>query len=118
MKTIKRIRNSFIVKKLLPSLKNRYALTIIGFLVWISFFDRNDLISQHAYKSQLKKLDAEKKYYEQEIAGSRHDLNELVSSNRNLEKFARERYLMKKEEEDIFVIVTQPAPKTEDPSVN
>jgi len=105
---IKKIRNSFLIKKVLPHLKNRYALALICFIVWISFFDRNDLISQRSYKNQLKKLRDDKEYYVQAISQSRHDYNELVSNNKNLEKFARERYLMKKDDEDIFVIVEKP----------
>jgi len=105
---IKKIRNTYIFKKILPRLKNRYALTLLGFIIWISFFDRNDLISQHAYKSQLKRLKDEKEYYVTEINKSRHDLNDLVSSRKNLEKFAREHYLMKKEDEDIFIFVEKP----------
>jgi cell division protein FtsB len=105
---IKKIRSSFVFKKILPHLRNRYVLTLLGFITWISFFDRNDLISQHSYKTQLGRLRDEKEYYVTEISKSRHDLNDLVSSKKNLEKFARERYLMKKADEDIFIFVEKP----------
>ncbi len=114
----KKIKKSWFVTTLLPRLKNRYALSVICFVIWIAFLDRNDLISQHAYKNQLGKLQEEKEYYTKEITKSRHDHNELVSSNKNLEKFARERYLMKKDNEDIFVIVREPAAKKDAPAVN
>lgn len=104
---IKKIRNSYLVSYLLPKLKNKYAITLLGFIVWISFFDRNDWISQHSYKNQLNKLKDEKKYYVDEISKNRKDLNDLISNPNNLEKFARERYLMKKNGEDIFIFVKE-----------
>ena len=99
-------------------MNNRYALTLIGFIIWISFFDRNDLISQHSYKNQLTKLQAEKAYYLSEIAKNKTDLNNLVSSYKNLEKFARERYLMKKDDEDIFVIVNEGSSAEKETNIN
>ena len=94
---LKKIKNSYLIKNLLPKLKNRYALTLLLFLVWISFFDRNDLISQHSFKSKLELIQEEKEYYLKEISKNRKDLNELVSNSKNLEKFERERYRMKKD---------------------
>lgn len=71
------------------------------------FFDRNDLLSQYEYRSQLKKLQAEKEFYLKESAKAIKDLNELTTDKAKLEKFAREKYLMKKENEDVFVIITE-----------
>ncbi len=104
---IRKIRQSFIAKVIYPKLKNRYALTLIGFLVWLVFFDRNDLLSQHSMKGKLNKLNKEKAYYLSEIAKNRKDLNDLVSNSKTLEKFARERYLMKRDGEDIFIFVEE-----------
>jgi len=56
---------------------NKYVIAITLFLVWMLFFDRNDLVSQYQYRSQLKKLEAEKEFYSQEITKTRKDLYEL-----------------------------------------
>lgn len=118
MLMIKKIKNSAFKKRILPALKNRYVLALISFVVWISFFDRNDLISQHSYKNMLEKLNNEKDYYRNEISKNRKDLNELVTNSKNLEKFARERYLMKKDNEDIFIIVEETPAQNQDDQVN
>jgi len=88
-------------------LKNKYALTAIIFLVWITFFDQNKLITQFQYRSQLSKLEEEKKFYQGEIEIIQADLKELQTNPKTLEKFAREKYLMKKEDEELFVIVEE-----------
>jgi len=93
------------MKRLLSILRNKYIITSILFVLWILFFDRNDLMMQYQYWNQLQKLEAEKEFYSQEIAKTRKDLDELNTNPAMLEKFAREKYLMKKANEDIFVII-------------
>lgn len=88
-------------------LKNRYILTVIGFVVWLTFFDQHNLISQIEYRAELYQLESDKEYYQQEITRIREDLEELLSDNEKLEKFAREKYFMKRENEDIFVFVEE-----------
>ncbi|MBL7923825.1 MAG: septum formation initiator family protein [Bacteroidia bacterium] len=96
----------------IPSwLKNRYTLTVIAFVVWVCFFDRNDLFSQYSYRQDLKKLEADKQYYISEIEKNKKDMEELMSDPEHLEKYAREHYLMKRDNEDIFLIVEVPAEK-------
>ena len=86
-------------------LKNKYIISSTFFVLWMLFFDRNDLMSQYQYWNQLKKLEAEKSFYTKEIKTIKKDLNELNTNPIMLEKFAREKYLMKKENEDLFIIV-------------
>ena len=93
--------------KLLSLLKNKYFLSTTAFLVWMLFFDRNDLLSQYEYRSQLQKLEQEKQFYTQEIAKVQKDLDELTTNKDKLEKFAREHYLMKRDNEDVFVIIEE-----------
>lgn len=90
-----------------PHLKNKYIITSIAFVVWMLFFDRNDFISQYNYRQQLDHLLSDKEYYVQEIAQNKADMHELMSDKAHLEKFARERYLMKKENEEIFLILPE-----------
>ncbi len=91
----------------LPHLKNKYVVTLLVFTVWLSFFDRNDFIIQHQYNSKLRELKKELKYYNSEIERSKRDYEALMTNPKNLEKFAREHYYMKKDNEDIFVIVKE-----------
>ncbi|MEQ8624832.1 MAG: septum formation initiator family protein [Vicingaceae bacterium] len=92
----------------IPSyLKNKYALTGLVFLVWISFFDQNRLWTQLQYHIELNDLEEEAAFYKQEIKVIQADLKELQSNPRTLEKFAREKYLMKKDNEELFVIVEE-----------
>ena len=90
----------------IPSwLKNKYVLTSVGFTVWILFFDARDFITSHfREKGELRKLEQSKKYYEQQITTTQHELDQLKSNPALLEKYAREKYLMKKDNEDLFVI--------------
>ncbi|HTD41821.1 MAG TPA: septum formation initiator family protein [Mucilaginibacter sp.] len=91
--------------KLLNLFRNKYLLVSAVFLVWMVFFDRNDLFSQWEYHQQVSKLQQERDFYQKETARVHQDLDELTSNKEKLEKFAREKYLMKKDNEDVFVIV-------------
>jgi cell division protein FtsB len=88
-------------------LKNKYTLIAAFFVVWMTFFDRNDFISQYSYRQELNKLESDREYYQAEIEKNKKEAHELMSDPDNLEKFAREKYLMKKEDEDIFLIVKE-----------
>lgn len=87
--------------------KNKYFLVTLAFLIWMLFFDRNDLMSQYEYQTQLHKLQEEKEFYQQETEVVRKDLKELTTDMKQLEKFAREKYLMKKDDEDVFIIIKE-----------
>jgi cell division protein FtsB len=68
-------------------------------------FDRNDIFSQYKHLSELKKLKESKEYYKKDIEIINNDIKELSTNQVLLEKFAREKYLMKKDNEDVYVIV-------------
>ncbi|HEY1006978.1 MAG TPA: septum formation initiator family protein [Sphingobacteriaceae bacterium] len=87
--------------------KNKYFLVTLAFLIWMLFFDRNDLMSQYEYQTQLHKLQEEKEFYQRETEAVRKDLKELTTDMKQLEKFAREKYLMKKDDEDVFIIIKE-----------
>lgn len=84
--------------------RNKYVTSIIVFIVWISFFDRNDLFTQWDRRQELKKLEAGKTFYEKEITTTRKDLMDLNNDRSVLEKFAREKFYMKKPNEQIYVV--------------
>lgn len=86
---------------------NKYTVTLLIFLVWLAFFDQNNLVAKMQLRSKITTLKKEKAYYEEKIKEDTRKMQELVSNRDNLEKFAREQYLMKNKNEDIFVIVNQ-----------
>ncbi|MBW7891951.1 MAG: septum formation initiator family protein [Chitinophagaceae bacterium] len=89
----------------IPSwLKNKYLLSLAVFSVWLIFFDHNDLFLQVERTKELKQLEKGKDYYSKQIESIRKELRELDANPASLEKIAREKYLMKKEGEDIFII--------------
>jgi cell division protein FtsB len=93
--------------KRIPSfLYNKYLLALVAFLVWLTFFDRNNFISQVKYGRTLNKQRKQKEFYKSEIVKDSIALVELSDSAR-LEKFAREKYLFKKDNEDIFIIMEE-----------
>jgi len=95
------------MKRFLNLFRNKYFLVSSIFLIWMVFFDRNDLFSQWEYHQQVSKLKQERDFYQKETAKVHQDLDELTSNKEKLEKFAREKYLMKKDNEDVFVIVKE-----------
>ncbi|MEO6960858.1 MAG: septum formation initiator family protein [Puia sp.] len=91
----------------IPSwLKNKYVLTAIGFGIWILFIDDRDFITTHfRHVRELHKLEAQKKYYENQISSVRVELDQLKQDPATLEKYAREKYLMRRDNEDVYLIV-------------
>lgn len=82
-----------------------YFLTGVGFLVWMLMFDANDLGKQFDIYRKYQELCNEKQYYLDNIEVVKRERAELMSSPALLEKFAREKYLMKRPGEDVFVLV-------------
>jgi cell division protein DivIC len=95
------------LKKLPPAFRNFYVVGSVIFLVWMIALDSNNLIARYQLGSKLSALEDEKDYYEQKIQEVQKDHDELFGDKESIEKFAREKYLMKKESEDIFVIVEE-----------
>jgi cell division protein FtsB len=92
------------MKRLLNLFRNKFFLVTLAFVVWMIFFDKNDLLSQYQYHQQVSKLKQERDFYQKETAKAHQELDELTTDKEKLEKFAREKYLMKKDNEDVFVI--------------
>lgn len=95
------------IKKLPKVFRNFYFLTGLFFLVWMAFLDSNNLMARFNLSSKLNALENEKEYYEEKIKEVEKDRNELFGTRESLEKFAREKYLMKKETEDVFIVVEE-----------
>ncbi len=91
---------------------NRYFLVFTGFVVWMLFFDQRDFFQQKERRAELNKLEAAKKYYQDEIDQTKKQLNNLQNNPAAIEKYARERYLLRREGEEVFLFEdTTPATK-------
>ncbi len=95
------------MNRLLRYLRNFYVATGLGLLVWVTFFDANDLPTQIRNWWKLHELDDESKFYQAKIKSVQIEREEILGNDQLREKFAREKYLMKKEGEDVFVIVDE-----------
>ncbi len=94
-------------KQLVKWLRNKFVIAGAILTIWICFLDENNLLERYQHLRELKQLEADKAYYQNKIEEDKKRLNELKTNNENLEKFAREQYLMKKDNEDVFVIVEE-----------
>lgn len=92
------------IKRLPPAFRNFYIVTGVSFFIWMMFLDANDLVSRVKMSMKLNTLESEKEYYHEKIVEVEKDRTELLTNKALLEKFAREKYLMRKETEDVFVI--------------
>lgn len=90
---------------ILKILKNKYLLVIIALFFWLLYFDKNDVFTQFDLIKKCNKLNSEKDYYIVEIEKNKQEIIELQNNKESLETFAREKYLMKRDNEDVFVFV-------------
>jgi len=86
-------------------LRSFYFYVGLSFLVWMVVFDANDLVKQYDMYAKLQELQAERQYYLDNIETVKKERAELLSSPELLEKFAREKYIMKRPGEDVFILV-------------
>jgi cell division protein DivIC len=100
---LKRLRK--LIAKLPAPFKNPYLIGLAVFAIWMMFIDENNLFTQYRRHKELSSLLDKKKFYLQQINQTQSELSELSSNPATQEKFAREHYWMKKDNEDVFVIV-------------
>ena len=90
--------------KAIRFLKNKYLIATVLFLVWMLFFDHNNIFLHLQYRKELNELKTSKKYYQEQIEKTREEVELIKTNPQALEKVAREQYLMKKDNEDVFVV--------------
>lgn len=88
-------------------IKNKFILTAVVFCLWILFFDTNNLIERFSQSRKIENLKKSKEYYIQKINDDSLALHELMTNKQNLERFVREKYFMKRDNEDVYVIVDE-----------
>jgi cell division protein DivIC len=92
------------MKKVFGLLFNKFSVTTIAFLVWMTFFDQNDWMTQQETKKQLQDTKDHIQFLTAQTEEMEEDLKRLQSDPQRLEQFAREKYRMKKDNEDLYVI--------------
>ena len=91
--------------------KNKYLLTGIVFIVWMLFFNEKDLISEFKRKDKFNELQKSEARMSETIKETRQELGQLKNNAQTIEKYAREKYLMKKDNEDLFILEAAEANK-------
>ncbi len=89
--------------KIILFFSNRYLLSIAAFVVWIIFFDENNMFIQRQRTQELNELNSKVEYYRQQVAETRQELKDLQNDPVVLEKYAREKYFMKRDNEEVFI---------------
>lgn len=92
-------------KALFKTITNKYLFAFLVFSVWMIFLDDHNILFLRQNLNKLKKYRVESIYYKEKIMADSERLKELQTSSKNLEKFTREQFLMKKKNEDIFVVI-------------
>ena len=93
-----------LISSILSVLKNKYVLALSFFVVWMLFFDRNDFFTNLERRKELRQIETSKEYYTKEIAENKKFAGDLRTNPVAIEKYAREKYLMKRDNEDLFLV--------------
>lgn len=92
------------MKKLLRIASNKFLLTVVAFVIWMAYFDQNDWVSQRERSKELQGVKDNIAYLDGEISKMERDKEGMVSDPLVLEKYAREQYKMKRDNEDLYII--------------
>lgn len=95
----------FIPRALFKTITNKYLFAFLLFSIWMIFLDEHNILFLRQNLNKLKKYRVESVYYKKKIDKEAQKLKELQDDAKNLEKYAREQFLMKKKNEDIFLII-------------
>ncbi len=93
----------------LKYINNRYFYTALAFVIWMAFFDNDSFREQMGLSNKINRLEQQKHFYQTEIQKNKSALNALKYDTTQLEKYAREKYFMKKDNEDVYVVIRKKA---------
>lgn len=100
MKYFKHLTEKYPILKILG---NRYAIVLVFFTIWMLFLDNTSYMEHRALNKQIEELEDNKKYYQEEIKKDEENIKQLKNPDQ-IEKYAREKYYMKRDSEDIYII--------------
>ncbi|MDD2285872.1 MAG: septum formation initiator family protein [Paludibacter sp.] len=98
------LKNRIFLKKVRHYLVNKYTFVLLIFFVYLTFFDDHNLIKRYKTTQEINKLEKEYQYYLGEIEANKNKIYKLNHDTVFLEKFAREKYYMKNDDEDVFIL--------------
>jgi cell division protein FtsB len=90
--------------KKLSFLGNKYFISSLLFLIWMLFFNEKDIITEFRRKDKLNELQKSEQHLNEVIIETKQELGQLKNNAQTIEKYAREKYMMKKDNEDLFII--------------
>lgn len=102
------------MERVINTIKNKYLIAGVAFVVWMFFFDRYDVATQVSFQQEKSKLEEEKAYYTSETEKIEQSIKDVQFNPNEIQRIAREKYKMKKQSEDIYIISEIEAPKKED----
>ena len=100
MSHFKNLTNAYPILKILG---NRYVIVLVFFIIWMLFLDNTSYVEHRILNKQLESLEDNKKYYQDEIKKDNENIK-LLKNQDQIEKYAREKYYMKRDNEDIYII--------------
>jgi len=109
---MKKLKNLITNYPFLKFLVNRYVLVLLFFIVWMLFFDIYSYLEHRVLNKKIDELEANKKYYKDEIIKDSISIKRLKNDD-HVEKYGREKYYMKRENEDIYIIEFEDDKKAE-----
>jgi cell division protein FtsB len=92
------------MERVVSLVKNKFLIAGVAFLGWMCFFDRYDFATQYSYQKERNKLQYEKEFYTSEIDNLEKSIKDAQYNPSEIQRIAREKYKMKKDNEDIYVI--------------
>lgn len=92
------------MERFINTIRNQYLIAGVAFLVWMCFFDRYDIATQYNFQTEKTKLEQEKEYYTNEIESISQSIKDVQYNQSEIQRIAREKYKMKKDQEDVYII--------------
>ncbi len=100
------------MERFINTIRNQYLIAGVAFLVWMCFFDRYDIATQYNFQTEKTKLEQEKEYYTNEIESISQSIKDVQYNQSEIQRIAREKYKMKKDQEDVYIITEIDAPRS------
>lgn len=99
------------MERIINTIRNQYLIAGVAFLIWMCFFDRYDITTQYNFQTEKTKLETEKAFYTSEIEIIEKAINDVQYNPNEIQRIAREKFKMKKDQEDIYIISEVEPPK-------
>ncbi len=92
------------MERIINTIRNKYLIAGVAFIVWMCFFDRYDFATQFSFQKEKTKLEEEKAYYTTEIENIEKSIKDVQYNPSEIQRIAREKYKMKKDHEDVYIV--------------